>query len=233
MPKDQLCTSFANRVGTFITALSHGKIALNKYMASAIKNGVDVWNPEACLVVHIGLNTTDLMIIAKGQVLSVRSMSIACETFLEDIIDYMAHMHNARVDEPIAKQIWSAVGAAVSELEDAPVPFDVIAPNRVTALPMCIPVSYQEMAYCLHRDIDRIVFFVDRFLETVPASLVEPLSRRGIILTGEGTALRGLVQRFKEAFCIPCVAVKTLSPTPSFRSYNPSSKHTFSYQNEK
>lgn len=200
-------SQFANRIGTSITVLSHGKFAFNKYMASAIKNGIDVWNPDACLVINVGLTRTDFFIIAKGQVLSLRATSISCETFLDDIIFHMARMHNTRIDEPIAKQIWAAVGSAIPELADEPEPFEVVAQNRVTGLPMHIPVSYQEISHCLHRDSMSLILSLERILETVPASFVKPLFRRGIFLTGEGAALRGFAERIEESLHIPCTAI--------------------------
>lgn len=197
---------FANRVGTYLTVLSHGKFALNKYMASAIKKGVDVREPDACVVINIGQQRTDIAFLANGQVLLSRSMSISCDTFIEDIIFYMARMHNMRIDEPIAKQIWDAVGSAVSELEDAPETFDVVALNRITGQPMRIPVGHQEISHCLRRNIMSIVLLVGNLMETMPTSCVISMFRRGIYLTGEGAGLRGLAQLFEEILRVPCKA---------------------------
>lgn len=197
-------SQFANRIGTSITVLSHGKIAFNKYMASAIKNGIDVRNPDACLVINIGLNRTDFVLISKGRVMTLRATSISCGTFFDDIIFHMARMHNTRIDEPIAKQIWAAVGSAKSGLEEEPEPFEVVAQNRVTGLPMHIPVSHQEISHCLHRDTMSIILTAERVLETIPASIVEPLFRRGIYLTGEGAGVSDLAHRFEEYLRIPC-----------------------------
>lgn len=87
---------------------------------------------------------------------------------------------------PIAKQIWDAVGTANPESDGEPDAFEVVGPNRVTGLPMFIPISYQEIAHCLRRDSMSLVLAIDRILETVPAILIKPLFSRGIFLTGEG-----------------------------------------------
>ncbi len=197
----------ANRIGTSITVLSHGKFAFNPYMASAIRNGIDVRNPDACMVVHIGQYITDVVVIAKGQILSHRAISTSYDTFITDILTRVSSMHNIRMDEVIAKQIWDAVGSAVPELEDAPEDFVVLAPNKITALPMRIPVGYQEISNYLYRDVECILMFIQRFLETLPYNQVEAIFRRGIYLTGEGAALRGLATRFEKALDIPCRAI--------------------------
>lgn len=196
---------FASSVGVSITVLSHGKFALNKYMASAIRNGIDVRNPEACMVVNIGMYTTDVAIVSRGRLLSLRSSSTSYDTFLNDIIVYMSRMHNVRIDESIAMQIWSAVGSAMSELENAPEPYIVLAPNRVTALPMRIPVSYQEISHCLSRNIESLVRFVERVYASLPLDIQGAIFRRGIFLTGEGARLRGLAKCVESSLYIPCL----------------------------
>lgn len=200
-----ICLSqLANRFGTSITVLSHGKFALNKYMASAIRNGIDVRNPEACMVVNIGMYTTDVAIVSKGRLLSLRSTSTSYDTFLNDIIVYMSRMHNVRIDESIAKQIWSAVGSAMSELENAPEPYVVLGPNRVTALPMRISVGYQEIFHCLSRNIESLVRFIERVYASLPLEIQGAIFRRGIFLTGEGAYMHGLTKRVESSLCIPC-----------------------------
>lgn len=194
----------ANRIGTSITVLSHGKFASNPYMASAIRNGIDVRNPEACMVVHIGQYITDVVVIARGQVLSLRAISTSYDTFISDILTCVSTMHNMRIDETIAKQILDAVGSALPELEDAPEDFVVLAPNKITALPMRIPINYQEVSNYLYRNVECILMFIQRVLASLPYDQVKAIFSRGIYLTGEGAALRGLAARIEKALDIPC-----------------------------
>lgn len=197
----------ANRIGTAITVLSHGKFACNPYMASAIRNGIDVRNPDACMVVNIGQYITDVVVIARGQVLSLRAISTSYDTFISDILTRVSTMHNMRIDETIAKQIWDAVGSALPELEDAPEDFVVLAPNKITALPMRIPISYQEVSNYLYRDVECILMFIQRVLASLPYDQVKAIFSRGIYLTGEGAALRGLAARIEKVLDIPCQAI--------------------------
>lgn len=198
-------SQLANRIGVSITVLSHGKLALNKYMASAIRNGIDVRIPEACMVVNIGMYTTDIALISKGRLLSLRSISTSYDTFLNDIIVYMSRMHNVRIDEPIAKQVLSAVGSAIPELENAPEPYVVLGPNRVTALPMRISVGYQEISHCLSRNIESLIRFIERVYASLPLDIQGAIFRRGVFFTGEGACLRGLAKCVESSLYIPCL----------------------------
>ena len=57
----------------------------------------------------------------------------------------------------MAERIKINVGAALTELgEDAPEDYIVHGPNRITALPMEVPVCYQEVAHCLEKSISKI-----------------------------------------------------------------------------
>lgn len=200
-------SQFANRIGTSLTVLSHGKLAFNKYLASAIKNGIDVRNPDACIVVNVGLNTTDIVTIFDGQILSQRSISISCDNFYDDIVLRMSHMHNARISESMAKEIWSSVGSAVPELDEAPEPYVVLAPNVITALPMRIPIGYQEIAQCLYRDLTSLYRYIERTYISLPNEIQASIIRRGIFLTGEGAALRGFPQFIELSSHLPCTAI--------------------------
>lgn len=200
-------SQLANNIGTSITVLSHGKIALNKYMASAIKNGIDVRDPEACMVVNIGMYTTDIIVITMGRIISLRSISTSCDTFLNDIIVYMDYMHSTRIDESIAKQIWSAVGSAIPELENAPEPYIVLAPNTKTAFPMRVPVGHEEICHCLFRNLRSLIRFIERIYLSLPNDIQSNIIHRGIYITGEGTSLRGLAKRIEDSLYIPCTAI--------------------------
>lgn len=199
----------ASCVGTSLTVISHGKLAFNKYMASAIRNGIDVRNPVACMVVNIGVYTTDIAIVSNGRLLSLRSTSTSYDTFLNNIIVYMSRMRNVRIDESIAKQIWSSVGSAMSELENAPEPYVVLGPNRVTALPMRIPVGYQEISHCLSRNVESLVCFIERVYASLPLNIQGAIIRRGVFLTGDGACLRGLAKRVQSSLYIPCTSQLT------------------------
>ena len=197
-------TNLANRIGTSFTVLSHGKIALNPQMASAIRNGLDVKNPEAFLVVNIGKHTTDIVVIKKKRIQSLHSISISMDNFIEDVVVYMGRLHNMRINEPVAERILAAVGAVHPELTDAPKACMVVGPNKLTALPMQIKVSHEEISHCLRLDMDKLSRFIQRVIEAMPLDWQGQIFRQGIFFIGAGTILRGLDTHFETTLNIPC-----------------------------
>ena len=195
---------FANNIGTAITILSNGRLALNIRMATAIRIGVDVRNVQGCMVVDIGDTATDIFIISDRRVTShYTTVAVSYEILIQDIVLYMRYMHNMRIDEAIAMQIWNAVGSALPDLDKAT--YDILGPNSVTALPLKVSVSSTEIAHCLDKSIRRIEFAIQQLLKSAPCGVCTAIACTGICLTGKGASLRGLDKRLETNFHISCL----------------------------
>lgn len=171
-------------------------------MAAAIGMGIDVESPKGCMIVDIGGGTTEIAVISLGGIVTNKSIQIAGDELNADIIEYMGRMHNLRIDEPTAERIKMKVGSALTELENAPEDFMVIGPNKVTALPMEVPVSYQEIAHCLEKSISKIENAILQALEATPSELYADIVRNGIFLAGGGALLHGLAKRLSDKITI-------------------------------
>ena len=172
-------------------------------MAAAIGIGIDVESPEGCMIVDIGGGTTEIAVISLGGIVANKSIKVAGDDFNQDIIEYMSRMHNLKIDEPTAERIKINVGAALPDLEDAPEDYIVVGPNKVTALPMSVPVGYQEVAHCLEKSISKIESAVLQALEATPPELYADIVNKGIYLAGGGALLRGLAKRLTDKITIP------------------------------
>lgn len=172
-------------------------------MAAAIGIGIDVEAPEGNMIVDIGGGTTEIAIISLGGIVANKSIRIAGDDFTADIQEYMRRQHNLRVGERTAEQIKIHVGSALTELDDAPEDYIVHGPNQMTALPMEVPVSYQEIAHCLEKSISKVEMAVLSALEQTPPELYSDIVRRGVYLAGGGALLRGLAKRLSDKINIP------------------------------
>src|SRR5659263_727195 len=94
-------------------------------MAAAIGIGLDVEAPNGCMIVDIGGGTTEIAVISLGGIVSNKSIRIAGDDLTLDIVEYMGRMHNIKVGERTAELIKINVGAALTDLEDAPEDFIV------------------------------------------------------------------------------------------------------------
>ena len=160
--------------------------------------------PEGNMIVDIGGGSTEIAVISLGGIVSNNSIRTAGDDLTEDIREYMSRQHNVKVSERMAERIKINVGAALTELgDDAPEDYIVHGPNRITALPMEVPVCYQEVAHCLEKSISKIETAILSALENTPPELYADIVHNGIYLSGGGALLRGLDKRLTDKINIP------------------------------
>ena len=91
------------------------------------------------------------------------------------------------------------IGSALTDLGDeAPQDYIVHGPNRITAMPIAVPVCYQEIAHCLDHSISRIETEILNALESTPPELYADILQNGIYLSGGGSMLRGISKRLTD-----------------------------------
>ncbi len=172
-------------------------------MAAAIGIGIDVEAPEGSMVVDIGGGTSEIAVIALGGIVCNKSIRIAGDGFTADIQAYMRHQHNIKIGERTAEDIKINVGSALADLENPPADYIVRGPNLMTAMPIEVPVSYQEIAHCLDKSISKVESAILNVLEQTPPELYADVVSHGIYLAGGGALLRGLDKRLTEKINIP------------------------------
>ena len=173
-------------------------------MAAAIGLGLDVLAPEGNMIVDIGGGSTEIAVISLGGIVAYKSLRVAGDELTSDIQEYMSRQHNVKVSERMAERIKIHVGAALTDLGDeAPDDYVVHGPNRITALPMEVPVCYQEIARCLEKTVAKIETAILQALEETPPELYADIVHNGIYLAGGGAMLKGLARRLTDKINIP------------------------------
>lgn len=173
-------------------------------MAAAVGVGLDVEAPEGNMIVDIGGGSTEIAVISLGGIVTNSSIRIAGDDLTADIQEYMRRQHNVKVSERMAERIKISVGSALTDLGDeAPEDYIVRGPNCITALPMAVPVCYQEIAHCLEKSIAKVETAILNALEHTPPELYADIVQNGIYLAGGGALLRGLDKRLTDKINIP------------------------------
>ena len=173
-------------------------------MAAALGMGIDIEEPEGCMIVDIGGGTTEIAVMSLGSMVVNESIRVAGDALNKDIIQHMDTVHNMRISEPTAERIKKQVGAVLQELDNPPEDMLVVGPNRTNDLPLHVNVSYQEIARCLDKNILQIENAIMRALGKTPSELYADIVEKGIYLTGGGALLKGLAKRIEDRTTIPC-----------------------------
>ncbi len=173
-------------------------------MAAALGIGLDVEAPTGHMIVDIGGGTTEIAVISLGGIVCKESIRVAGDVFTTEIQQYMRQQHNIKVGEITAELIKINVGSAImSGLEVVPEPYIVRGPNLMTAHPVEVAVTSQEVAHCIDKSLVKIETAVLSVLEQTPPELYSDIVDKGIFLTGGGALLKGLDKRLQEKINIP------------------------------
>ncbi len=172
-------------------------------MAAALGIGLDVEAPTGHMVVDIGGGTTEIAVISLGGIVCKESIRVAGDVFTSEIQQYMRQQHNIKIGEITAELIKINAGSALTDLEDSPEPYLVKGPNLMTAHPVEVSVTPQEVAHCLDKSLAKIEAAVMSVLEQTPPELYSDIVDRGIFLSGGGALIKGLDKRLQEKINIP------------------------------
>lgn len=167
-------------------------------MAAALGIGLDVEAPEGNMIVDIGGGTTEIAVISLGGIVSNKSIRVAGDNLTADIQEHMGRVHNLKVGSTMAEQIKINVGSALPVLDNPPEPYVVCGPNKMTALPMEVKVTHEEISHCIDKSIAKMEEAILGALEQTPSELYSDIIRNGIYLAGGGALLRGLAKRLTD-----------------------------------
>ena len=177
-------------------------------MAAALGAGLDVEAPEGNMVIDIGGGTSEIACISLGGLVHSESINVAGDVFTSDIQSYVRQQHNIRIGERTAEQIKCAIGAAVSELDEEPEPFEITGPNLLTALPQTVTLTYKEIAYALEKSLVKLDAALMKVLEEMPPELYSDVVKNGIYLTGGGALIKGLAKRLNAKTNLPFIVAE-------------------------
>lgn len=167
-------------------------------MAAALGIGIDVEAPDGNMIVDIGGGSTEIAVISLGGIVCNKSIRVAGNDLTADIQEHMGRVHNLKVGTSMAEDIKIKVGSAIPNLENPPEPYIVTGPNKMTSLPMEVPVTHEEISHCIDKTIVKMETAILAALEQTPPELYADIVRNGIYLAGGGALLRGLAKRLSE-----------------------------------
>lgn len=178
-------------------------ILIEEPIAAAIGAGIDVQKPEGNMIIDIGGGTTEIAVIALGDIVVDKSVKIAGDVFTDDIIFYLKNNHNLLIGERTAERVKIEVGSALEELDMEIDDIPVQGRDMITGKPREITIGYKEIAKALDTSIARIEDSVMTTLADTPPELSADIYKTGIYLAGGGALLRGLGERLQKKTGLP------------------------------
>ena len=165
-------------------------------MAAAIGAGLPIAEPTGSMVVDIGGGTTEVAMISLGGIVSNQSIRIAGNELDEAIIQHLKQEHGVAVGIRTAENIKMKLGSAYPLEKELLA--EVNASDLATGPPRTVNFTTTEIREAMAFPLMAIIDAIKVTLDSTPPELAADVMERGIMLTGGGALLVGLVERLTE-----------------------------------
>ncbi len=168
---------------------------------AAIGAGMDISKPSANMVIDIGGGTTDIAILSLNDIVTSTSVRVAGNVFDQDIIKYIKEKYKLLIGDKTAEDI--KIEFANVYHGDKKKKLEVRGRDLITGLPSTIELVEEETEEALSESLEKIIKAATNVLEQTPPELAADIVEKGIILTGGGSMLNGLLPLLKERLKVP------------------------------
>ncbi len=168
---------------------------------AAIGAGMDISKPSANMVVDIGGGTTDIAILSLNGIVVSSSIKLAGNVLDQDIIRYIRDKYKLLIGEKTAEEI--KINFATVYKPNRKIKKEVKGRSLITGLPSTIEITQEETTEALKDSINKIIKETISVLEQADPELSSDIVEKGIVLTGGGALLQGLINLFEQELKVP------------------------------
>ncbi|NLD34684.1 MAG: rod shape-determining protein [Clostridiales bacterium] len=180
---------------------------IDRPLAAAAGADMDITQYSGQMVADVGGATTDIAVIASGEMSARNTLGIAGDAFTDAIIRYVRLKHNLLIGFHTAEDVKCAIGT-VYPLGESAVALPIAGRNLVSGLPKQIEVTREEITEAMEEPLHQMLEGLHAVIERVPPELANDVFENGILLTGGGAAMKGLPEIIAEMMKIPCRAAE-------------------------
>ncbi|MDO4618723.1 MAG: rod shape-determining protein [Clostridia bacterium] len=164
-------------------------------IAAAIGSNCDVM-PQRCLMVaDLGGGITDICAVSMGQPVANLSSDISGNKFTEAIITYLSEKHSLSIGYQTAEEAKKKIGTVLKS--GTTNTFDVAGINLKTGAPSKLTITSDELCDAMSPVADELAEIFKNAVDSVPPENLGDVLEDGILLTGAGASLNGLIPRLK------------------------------------
>jgi len=169
-------------------------------LAAAIGANLPIDEPTGSMIVDIGGGTSEVAVISLGGIVVSQSLRIGGDEMDEAIVYYLKKDHNLLVGERTSERVKMEIGSAFPlENEEK---MEINGRDLITGLPKTIIITSQQIRKALKKPVGDIVNAIVEVLDGTPPELSSDIMKRGIVLAGGGSLLKGLSERIsRETHC--------------------------------
>lgn len=174
---------------------------------AAIGAGMDISKPSASMIIDIGGGTTDIAILSMNGIVTSSSIRIAGNTFDQDIINYIRDKHKLLIGEKTAEELKKEFVNVFKPSKKKKK--EIRGRNLITGLPHAMDITQEELSEALSESLNKLIKETTRVLEETNPELSADIVEKGIVLTGGGALVKGLLELFKQELKVPVLIAES------------------------
>jgi len=165
-------------------------------IAAGLGAGINVTEPRGSMIVDIGGGTTEIAVLALGDVVEAVGLRIAGDNFDQAIVRHIREKYNLLIGALMAEEVKQTIGS-VREMETE-FTLEVSGRDFITGRPRRAIITSDEIRAAMQDPMRQIIAGIHTVLERTPPELSADLTRTGLTLAGGGSLLRGLDEVLRE-----------------------------------
>ncbi|GAA6237944.1 MAG: hypothetical protein SPLM_00690 [Spiroplasma phoeniceum] len=149
---------------------------------AALGGGVDIYKPAGNLVIDMGEGTTDIAVLASGDIVLSKSVKVAGNYLNDEILKYVRSQYGLEIGIKTAEMIKIEIGSLAKYGDERKM--KVYGRDVVSGLPREIKLTPEEIREVLKVPVSRIIDLAVQVLEETPPELAGDIFRNGITICG-------------------------------------------------
>lgn len=170
-------------------------------MAAALGIRLPVHDPVGSMIIDMGGGTTDIAVVSLGGIVKSKNLYIAGDKLNQDIMSYVRDEFKILLGEKTAEDVKISIGSVykIGEAREA----TIRGRDLVTGLPREVIITDGDIREAITHSIATLIDAIKEVLESTPPEVVSDIMRRGIVLVGGGSLIRGLRDLLEKEIQMP------------------------------
>lgn len=162
---------------------------------AALGAGIPINARSGHMVINMGGGTSEVAVIALGNIVSWTSLRVAGNKFDQAVSDYVKKKYGIAIGEQTSESIKIEIGSALPTKNKMEYQFR--GRNLVSGLPKDLVINSNEIAEALNPFLLEIAGSVQNVFNVTPPELVADVMEKGIILSGGSAQIHHLPEFFE------------------------------------
>jgi rod shape-determining protein MreB and related proteins len=175
-------------------------------IAAAIGAEIPIGSPSGNMIIDIGGGTSEVAVIALGDIVCSASARVGGKKMDEAIARYIREEYDLAIGEQTAEKIKKKIGAAIVGSKEKTM--EVSGSNTVSSLPVSMIVGTNDVAKAVEDVLRDIIATVKSVLQETPPELAADVIDKAIVMSGGGSLLRRIDELLTKLTGVPCQLVE-------------------------